>query len=317
MSNSSAFRIHSGIDKNDFQQALTHSSFYENDDEKKTNGRLVFAGMFVFKGQVAEILMEYFTGKGTQLQHSLGNLFRNEYLHRLFDQWQLMKQVRAGKNFDIREHKHIFVFAVLGCISRLDDETRQRFIFKWFLNKENNHIFQHTAKNADLQYQADFLSKNMYNEHLKISVVNDAQGLFTAKTTLKDGFIISEAQSKSYRYARKKALKLALLLLSEIRFSEFIRSTDYIERVKTRLEKQKSEKQRLDTETAALKKIQKAEHQQKMKEIKALRDLQRRKAQAEAKKRKAERDKIRAEKAAKEQRPMSANKRRHLEDKQK
>jgi dsRNA-specific ribonuclease len=317
MSYSSVFRNHSGIDKNDFQQALTHASFFESGNETKANSRLIFAGMFVFKGQVAEILMDYFTGKGTQLQQLLGNLFRNEYLHRLFDKWLLMKHVRASKNFDIKAHKHIFVFAVLGCVARLDDETRHRFIFKWFLNDENKHVFQHTVKNVDLQYQVDLLTKKVYNEHLKIKVEQSADGFFSAKTMLNDGFVVSEALSKSYRYARKKALKIALLLLSEIKFSEFIRSTDYIERVKARIENERAEKLRLANEATELKKIQKAAHQQKMKEIKVLRDAQRRKAQAEAKKRKAEREKIRAAKAAKEQRPLSANKRRHLEDKQK
>lgn len=40
---------------------LTHSSFYEQ--EGKGNSRYVFAGMFVFKGQVADILFRYYTAE--------------------------------------------------------------------------------------------------------------------------------------------------------------------------------------------------------------------------------------------------------------
>ena len=62
--------------RSQLRSVLTHSSFYEK--EGKGNSRYIFAGMFVFKGQVAEVLYRYFTGDGTRLQHILGNLFRQE-----------------------------------------------------------------------------------------------------------------------------------------------------------------------------------------------------------------------------------------------
>ena len=61
---------------------LTHSSFYEK--EGKGNSRYIFAGMFVFKGQVADVLYQYFSGDGTRLQHILGNLFGKERLERMY-----------------------------------------------------------------------------------------------------------------------------------------------------------------------------------------------------------------------------------------
>ena len=45
------------------REVLTHSSFY--DEEGKGNGRYVFAGMFVFKGMVAQVLYRYFSGERT------------------------------------------------------------------------------------------------------------------------------------------------------------------------------------------------------------------------------------------------------------
>jgi len=306
-----------GIGNNDLRQALTHNSFYEDKNNAQDNSRLIFAGMFIFKGQSAEILMKYLPGKGTQLQHILGNLFKNEYLNSLFDNWKLFKHIRASENFNIKAHKHIFVYAVLGCISSADEATRRRFMFKWFLNEQNKHILQHHVKNEDMLFQADFFAKDIYKEHIKISVEQQENAGFKAQIMLKDGFLISEAESKSYRYARKKALKSALLLFSEIKFSEMIRSSDYLERIKTRIEDEKNEKIKINQEKEALKKQLREQHQDKIKKLKIQRDALRRKTQAETKKRKAERDKILAVKAAKEQRPVSANKRRHLEDKKK
>ena len=104
------------------REVLTHSSFYE--DAGKGNSRYVFAGMFVFKGMVAQVLYRYYTGEGTKLQHVLGNLFRNERLERLFDELKLKQFVRAGEYFDISTHKHIFVYAVFGYVTTLDEDVR-------------------------------------------------------------------------------------------------------------------------------------------------------------------------------------------------
>lgn len=79
--------------ENHLRKVLTHDSFYEK--EGMGNGRLVFAGMYAFRGQVAEILYRYVPGTGTRLQHILGNLFRQERLSRMYDEWRL-RPVRAG-----------------------------------------------------------------------------------------------------------------------------------------------------------------------------------------------------------------------------
>lgn len=74
-----------GISQAKLRNALTHSSFYDDKNQDKGNCRLVFLGMFGFKGREAMLLQKYYAGTGTQLQHTLGNLFTNERLIRLFD----------------------------------------------------------------------------------------------------------------------------------------------------------------------------------------------------------------------------------------
>lgn len=251
---------------------LTHSSFYEKED--KGNSRYVFAGMFVFKGMVAEVLYRYATGDGTQLQHILGNLFRNERLVRLFDEWKLGQYVRAGSNFDIDAHKHVFVYAVFGYVTTLDENIRHWFIAKYILNEESDYLFVHKRRNRDLLAQADALVKQTNGQRLTLVMEMTDDGLHRAKAVMSDGTVLCEATSKSWRYARTKATKTALNLLATPFRKELLSNPEY-----------QARKQALEEEKRAQRK---AEHAARA-----------------------------AAKAAKEAQPMSAKKRRYLEDKKK
>ncbi len=305
------------ISKNELKQALTHYSFYESKDENKANGRLVFEGMFVFKGQVAEILAKYFNGNGTQLQHVLGNLFRKQYLNCLFDEWTLKKWVRVAENFDVNAHKHIFVYAIFGCISRLDVDIRRKFIFQYILCEQNKHILNHVTRNKDLIHQTKELAKKSLGKTIKTEMQITPDIRHKAIVSFTNGTVLAEATSKSYRYARKKAMKLALQIISNINLDKYINESNYIERVQKRIEEEKAKKQMQLQQKLAEKEKRRIQKIEEAKRIKKARDLARKKAQVEAKKRKAEREKILTIKASKEQRPLSANKRRYLEDKKK
>lgn len=306
-----------GIGKNNLKQALTHYSFYENKDDNKANGKLIFAGMFIFKGQVAEILVKYFSGNAAQLQQILGNLFRSEYLHRLFDLWALKKWVRSSEKFDIKSHKHIFVYAIFGCISNMGYDKRREFIFKYIINNENLHVFKHVTKNKDIVHQAKELAKITIGEKLKTKMLLTEGALHKAVVLFNNGTVIAEATSKSYRYARKKAMKNTLEIISNINFEKYVNESNYIERLQKRIEEEKEKKKKELQQKLSEKENRRQEKIEGAKRIKKVRDQARKKAQSEAKKRKAEREKISARKAAKEQRPLSAKKRRYLEDKKK
>ena len=229
------------------REVLTHDSFYEAAGDAKGpgnirqgNSRYVFAGMTVFKGQVAEILFKFFSGSGTQLQHILGNLFKNDYL----------------------------------------------------------------VKQTD-------------GRRLKIEMSLTEDGLHCATAVLSDGTVLCEATSKSWQYARRKVSKMALNILATPGRKALLSNPDYQERIR------REEEERIAARKAeiAARDEAKAEARRKkeeeLAEIKKLRDAKRRKSQAEAKARKAANAARAAAKAAKEARPMSAKKRRHLEDKAK
>jgi len=278
-----------GLNKTELKQALTHYSFYKKENEHKANGRLIFAGMFVFKGQLANILYNYFPGTGTQLQHILGNLFQNKILHQLFDKWSLKNKIRAGQNFDINAHKHIFVYAILGCISQKDETTQRRFIFKHLINNDTKHIFKHLTKNNDFEGQANFIAKHSFNKKLIIVMQLSDDELHKATVKFDDGTVICEAKSKSYRYARKKAIKKALKILSQITFDNYASKTNYIEREKKRIEQEKELRKKEIEERIAMREAQRKKRLELYKKRKQIEDERRRKAKAQAKKRKLER----------------------------
>ena len=257
------------------REVLTHSSFYEK--EGKGNSRYVFAGMFVFKGMVAQVLYRYFTGEGTRLQHVLGNLFRNERLERMFDELKLKPFVRAGEKFDIKAHRHIFVYAVFGYVTTLDEEIRKWFIAKYILNEESEHLFLHKKRNANLLAQADAMVRRTDGRRLSLEMEVTKEGLNRAKVVLSDGSALCEAESKSWRYARTKASKLALNMLATPFRKEMLSNPDYQARVLAR-EEEKIVKRKAEIEARdAAKKALRAEKKAKWKEITRAREAQRRK----------------------------------------
>ena len=282
------------------RDVLTHSSFY--DKPGRGNSRYVFAGMFAFKGLVADTLFRYYAGEGTQLQHVLGNLFRQERLERLFDEWRLRQFVRAGDKFDIGTHKHIFVYAIFGYVSTLDENTRNWFISKYIINsKDAAHLLSHRKRNRNLLAQADDMVRQTDGRRLTIEMELTDDGLHRAKAVLSDGMVLCEAVSKSWRYARTKVTKLAFEMLAMPSRKYMLSNPEYHARV---LERKEAEKAQRKAEVI-------------WKEEQRARDMKRRANQAAAKKRKADNAARAAAKAAKEQRPLSAKKRRYLEDKQK
>lgn len=294
------------------RDVLTHSSFYEV--EGKGNSRYVFAGMFVFKGQVAEVLFRYAAGEGTRLQHILGNLFRNERLERQFDEWHLGQFARAGEKFDIKAHKHIFVYAIYGYVSTLAEDLRQWFISKYLIT-EAEHLLNHRKRNRNLLAQADDIVRKTDGRRLTLEMEQTPEGLHKAKAMLSDGTLLCEAESKSWRYARQKATKLALDILAMPSRKYILSNPEYQARVLARKEEEKARRKAEIEARDAAKEEQRAQKKEQWKAEARVRDAKRRKSQAEAKIRKAENARRAAIKAAKEAQPMSAKKRRFLDDK--
>ena len=307
-----------GLNPTLLKKALTHYSFFENKDELKGNGRYIFAGMYAFKGEAAKVAVKYINGTGTQLQHLLGNAFSNEKLHTLFDEFKLSNLVRAGNNFDVKKHKHIFVYAILGCLLLYskDQDKIQRFIIKYFFKDLKIVIPQNRSSINNFRTQADFMAEQIYKQKLILSVEKN-NDMYCAKVKLKDDTFLLSAVSKSYRYVRKKVLKSAIRIMSELLAQPFENNQDYLLKIKERIEKQKLEYAAKLKQKQEEKEKLRLESSEKRKKLAKIREKERLKAKAEAKARRLAREKLQEQSASKAAKPMSANKRRYLEDKEK
>jgi len=306
-----------GISSANLKSALTHYSFYESKNELKGNGRFVFAGMYAFKGEVSKIILEYISGSGTQLQHLLGNVFSNDRLHKIFDELELMSLVKAGEKFDIKKHKHIFVFGLLGCVMLKSDkpETLRKIIMKYFLNDSELLNTGNNSNKKNYRGIADNLAKQFYGKPLILDIEKQDE-IYHAKVSVKEGALISEASSKSYKYVRNKAFKISIRILSEKLAEPFENNNEYQKRQIEKQERKENERKLKIQQKIDEKKKSSIEREAKRKIIAAAKDLAQKKAKAEQKKRKQERATMLAWKAAKQQN-ISSKKRRYLEDKKK
>ncbi|OQA01431.1 MAG: ribonuclease III [Bacteroidetes bacterium ADurb.Bin408] len=206
-------RLKADEHSNELNKALTHSSYTES-DENDNNSRFVYLGQFAFKGYVADLLYKFTPGTGTQLQHILGNLFKNEHLNTLYDSFRLEELIRYGRNFDAKAHRHIFVFGLLGFIHQYSpDELKQTVISRYFIIP-NKHLFSHSDKSNDLQAQCNVISRILFQEPVFVEIVRNANGLWQTTVSIKDSVIACET-SVSHRYSRLKTLKKAIKQLAD------------------------------------------------------------------------------------------------------
>jgi hypothetical protein len=302
-------------------KALTHKSFYANNEEK-SNSRYVFLGMFGFRGKVAELLYDYQPLGGTQLQHYLGNIFKEELLNRIYAKFELGKIIRFGEGFDVQKHKHIFVYGLLGFLCKYASvEKLNRFIVNHFLIG-TEHLIPGFAHNKDTFAQCNYFTMLLYQKAASIQTTKNSNNRYA--TTISVGNqIISTFTSRSFTYSRKKAIKDALLLLSGQLASEYVDNPIYQAALAERKQKEAEEVEKLKTENIrnrnerfARKRLERRHKQQKEKELALRRDQERRKAKQAAKLRKEKQQELEAKAAAALAR-MSGKKRRHLDDKKK
>jgi dsRNA-specific ribonuclease len=306
---------------NELKKALTHKSFFKKENKERGNSRYVFAGMFAFKGLVAEALFRYLPATGTQLQHILGNVFKNEHLERIFVAYDFHLFIRHSIDFNADKHRHIFVYGLLGCIlAHASDEVKNEFIRRHFI-LPYAHILSPETKKRDMEAQCNLLSKMLYGDKVKLSMQKN-ESLWTATVTANEHILAVESSS-SYRYVRKKTLKKALVVLSEATKIADEQREDYALRrqIIEEISRQKAEaeikrKQTSLAEKQAQKKAVAEAKKAKVTEQKRLHDLQRKQAKAAAKRRKEEQA-AKTAALATQMKNISARKRRHLEDKKK
>lgn len=306
----------------ELQKALTHSSFYADATDKNAfiGSRYIFLGQYGFKGEVAQYFFDWISGTGTQLQHFLGNSFKNPFLERLFDSYELRLVVRAGENFDIQKHKAIFVYALFGFVLKHADKKQLYQFIGSEIITPNQHLFSASTR-TDLLSQLRYKTKQVLEEKLSIQVEQE-DAIF--KTTIQTPTsLLAEATSKSKIYSRKKAIKTALKRVLELELEKNPYLRFRFEQQQTEAEAQKKVNQQEKLEAYQFKKqTQKKEREQRIQKNKQLaqhKDKLRRAAKKRAKEH-TDSQQILSKKEIKqlldtEGHLMNAAKRRRLEDK--
>lgn len=302
------------------KQVLTHSS-YKKKWKLKTEdcSRYTFLGMYAFKGLVAEHLENYKVGTGQQLQHTLGNIFSKNRFEKLFDQWVLKRYVRVAPEFDLENHKHIFVYALLGYLySCVETDKLIPFMNKYLIDSAD--LNQHNDLKYNRKAQLDFLCMQIYQQKPKVVPLKE-NGHYVVSVLVEEGEKVAQQISKSLHYAKKKAIEKAIKKIVIENEDRLIENQNYITILESRKElKRLNRKSQIQQEHEAWLKKQydKKEARRlailKRKEEKQLTEERRRKAKIARKRRL---DDIARRKAEAVNRPMSAGKRRFLEDKAK
>ena len=264
-------------------------------------------------------IYHYVPATGTQLQHALGNLFKNEHLNRLFDYFNLQRCIRHSPAFEAEKHRHIFVYGMLGFLLEHSDKERLRaFIIRHFVLPYQQILMPQT-RSHNIEGQCNLLSRMLYNCNVHLSTEKEA-GIFRAIVTAGD-HILAQESSKSYRYVHRKAMKKALSALAESVEEHEKAQPGYEARrqkletvLQQKQEAEKAQKQQAYHEKQAKKKAEKDQRKQARQEAAIIDDIKRRKAKSAAKARKDEQARRAAANASKMEN-MSANKRRHLQDK--
>ncbi len=188
------------------------------------------------------------------------------------------------------------------------------------LGKE--HLLPSNFDKGNIISQCNYFAKLLYNKKIGIEINNEENGNYTVNVHA-GSHLISSSESKSYKYARKKAISLALKIMGDTVAQKYFKTETY--------KRNKQEQEKLQqNENEANRQIKIKKHNQKVTIKKAENEKRRKqrkieaqekdKQRREAKKRAKIRQQAKQEADEKEKRKlanMSVAKIRHLQDKEK
>ncbi len=303
------------FDEKELLVVFTHCSFSD-----KNHSRYVFLGMFGFKGLVADYIFHHIAGTGTQLQHFLGNVFKNSFLEGFFIKHHLRQYCRF-QNIEITEQMHIFVYALFGYLYENGDaENLEKFILNEIV-APNDHLLPQNYKFKNRWDQLIFLCKQHFDQRPKL-VYQCIENQHQFSVFIGDQ-ILGQHLSVGYKYAKKKAINTSLRLVAE-QLEEKLKKDDvYMANEKALQEKKAKEILEAKTEKQRQHISRNEDHAKRMREKQILakqkaqeEDKKRREAKQIAKEKSSKKGKntIYREYTTEEISAMSSAKRRNLQD---
>lgn len=184
---------------------LTHQSI----DEQHNNSRYIFLGMYAFKGLVCQWIFTHIQGTGTQLQQYFGNITSPMYFSKLFSLWGLAPHARLAIGLDAQSHRHLFAAALLGfLVQHAHPQDLQRLIYRFFI-APHDHLLPGSHIVKDDWQQLLWLCKQQGWPKPQMQYTATNEGLHRFEVMV-NNLPMLQHSSVSYRYARKKAMRLAL-----------------------------------------------------------------------------------------------------------
>lgn len=306
-------------DEDELRQVFTHHSYRED----KNNSRYVFLGQNYFKGLLSVYVFKNITGTGMQLQHYLGNICSDKALNAFYEKWELKHHIRIDSNQKNKTPNTVFVYAFLGYLSEKMNDVEIELFIKEFFVFPNDKLLPGNHKKKNQKEQLIHLCKLHFGQrpYFKTVLDNDLQ---KTKVHL-DGECIGTHSSVSYKYANKKAIKIALEVIVERLERKIQANPIYKQNENSRkltAEKQlqiaKEEKQKKHEERNKNHSVRMAEKRERDKLEAAQRDKNRKETKRLAKlkaEKKKEVNTLYREYTIEEIREMSPTKRRSLQDK--
>lgn len=248
-------------------------------------------------------------------------MLRQSFLEVFFDKYHF-DTTRISPEIKIQTQKHIFVYTFFGLVYlNASPEQLEAFIFKYIITP-NEHLLPQNHKSRNHWEQLIFVCKQHFDQKPKL-IIEQQDGLQHLRITLGNA-TIGEHTSISFKYAKKKAINLALKYVSSQIEERVSQMPLYLENQRKLSEKQEAEKlqRKIEKQEKHLQRI--ALHSEKMrlrreerKKLARLLDQKRRQTKQQEKEKKASRkgqNTIYREYTREEIATMSNAKRRNLQD---
>ena len=180
----------------------------------QTADKYIFAGRYIFKGMTAERILKHFEKENFNLEQFLQNVLSKKELEKLGRLYLGNIELKYKSNLTEKENICIFTEMFLGIIAMtMDKNFIDEFVYKNFI-RDSAYLLP-KEKEEPIEDVVNKLVKEMYDKQLIIATKKVEEVYISEIIINNDVFAVAE--SKGYKYSRKKAFKIIYKKLKSMR----------------------------------------------------------------------------------------------------
>ena len=180
----------------------------------KNADKYIFAGRYIFKGMTAERILKHFEKENFNLEQFLQNALSKKELEKLGRLYLGNLVLKYKSNLTEKENICIFAEMFLGIIAmKMDKNFIDEFVYKNFI-RDSAYLLP-KEKEEPIEDVVNKLVKEMFEKPLIITTRKIEESYITELKINNEVFAVAE--SKGYKYSRKKAYKSAAEKLKSMR----------------------------------------------------------------------------------------------------